>query len=420
MSSQGSQHSALLGQLVEHLTAASYSTVAISRQSAVAGYFLHYLEQRHLAIESVQPKDVEMYLRCELRRFVRRHGRAPRSIKHWRGSHTSGVHQLLRMVNGQWPPPPAASTPFGAFSQNLCLEFAQWLAEQRGLAQQGIDDLAAEARRFLAWYGERAAPCDLQALTSTDLDAYLQVRAASLKRVSRKSLVQRLRCFLRFVHATERTPLDFANCVKAPTLYAFESIPSALSMPQIDAVIRTCREDSSAIGLRDHAIVLLLATYGLRAGEVVRLRLDDIDWRNDRLYVRHSKTGEHSVLPLLPEVGSALLAYLRRGRPTTASREVFIRGRAPYRGFVEGSSLYTPINRRLDAAGVKTSGKHGPHAFRHARAVSLLRSGVPPKVIGDVLGHRSASSVKAYLKLASDELRDVVLEIGELTGEDVQ
>jgi len=155
----------------------------------------------------------------------------------------------------------------------------------------------------------------------------------------------------------------------------------------------------------------LLATYGLRAGEITHLQLDDIDWRADRFRVRHTKTGFQSDFPLLPSEGEALLAYLRRGRPRTDVREVFIRTRAPYRGFMSGSALYTPIRCRLDAAGVHPNGKRGPHTFRHARAVSLLRADVLPKTIGDVLGHRSAASLHAYLTLNTEELRAVALEI---------
>ena len=123
-----------------------------------------------------------------------------------------------------------------------------------------------------------------------------------------------MRCFLRFLHASGRTPGELASRVLAPTLYALESIPSALSPQQIDDVVRACHVDRSATGLRDHAIVLLLANYGLRAGEIVRMRLEDVDWRGDRLHVRHSKTGAQSVLPLLPAVGAALIAYLPKGR----------------------------------------------------------------------------------------------------------
>ncbi|MFS8980278.1 site-specific integrase [Cupriavidus necator] len=413
------QHIALVAQLTQLLIDAGYCVNAINRQSAVARKFLRYLKQRGLAIVAVQPAHVAMYLRCELRRFERRHGHAPRSLEHWRASHTAGIHQLLRMAMGKWPPAPQASSASEAFSQKLCTEYERWLDDVRGLASDTIHELAAEARRFMHWYFERAVSVDdLGRLTIADIDAYMQARSGSLRRISRKSLAQRLRCFMRFAHASGRISRDFAACVVAPTLYAYESIPSTLSQQQIDAVLRICRADRSPKGLRDHAIFLLLANYGLRAGEIAHLRLDDIDWRGDRLHVRHSKTDSESVLPLLPTVGAALLAYLRRGRPATSAREVFIRAHAPYRGFSSGSSLYTPLRRRLDAAGVQANGKRGPHAFRHARAISLLRSGVPPKVIGDVLGHRSLSSVRSYLKLAVDELRDVSLEISELLTEE--
>ena len=405
--------SALLAQFEGYLAKASYGSRVIEHHLAVADQFLQYLGKRHVLIDAVQPSHVTMYLRRELRRFARRHGHGPASIDHWRGSHAGAIHQLLRWANGQWPPIAPARSPYEAFSQALCTEYAGWLDERRGLATETISDRAAEARRFLSWYGERkSADTDtLSAIAIADIDAYLQARAPLLRRVSRKGVAQRLRCFLRFAHATGRTERDLAPSVMAPVLYALESIPSALRPEEIRAVVETARNDHSPKGLRDHAILMLLSTYGLRAGEITQLQLDDINWRGDRICVHHTKTGAQSVLPLLPAVGDALLAYLHRGRPVTAVREIFIRVRAPYRGFASGSSLYTPIRRRLEAAGVQPTGKRGPHSFRHARAVSLLRSGVPLKVIGDVLGHRSMASTTPYLKLATDELRDVALEI---------
>jgi site-specific recombinase XerD len=325
----------------------------------------------------------------------------------------------LRYIKEQWPPTVSPGSPFEEFSQTLCAEYTRWLDEQRGLATETICDLAAEARRFLLWYGQHKSTDTLRAITIADIDAYLLARNPSLRRVSRKGVAQRLRCFLRFVYATGRTERDFAPSVMAPTLYAFESIPSVLRPEEIRAVEQVTRKDQSPKGLRDYAIVLLLSTYGLRAGEITRLRLDDIDWRADRFWVHHTKTGARSVLPMLPAVGEALLAYLRRGRPKTDVREIFIRARAPYRGFDSGSSLYTAIRRRLEAAGVQPGGKRGPHTFRHARAVSLLRSGVPLKVIGDMLGHRSAASTTPYLKLATEDLRDVALEIPGQVGEEL-
>ena len=413
-----SQRSALLVPFEEHLAKARYSVTSTQRYLAVAGHFLEYLRKRHVSIEAVLPSHVTMYLTRERRIFARRHQRAPVSISQWRSSHTVGVHQFLRCVLGQWPPSAAAHTTYEAFCQELSAEYTQWLHERRGLATETIYDLAAEAQRFLSWYGQRKGDEGLSAIAICDIDAYLQVRAPLIRRISRKGVAQRLRCFLRFAHATGRTERDFAPSVMAPRLYALESIPSALRPQDIRAVVEATRNDHSAKGLRDYAILLLLATYGMRAGEITRLQLNDIDWRADRIFVRHTKTGSQSILPLMPAVGEALLAYLRRGRPKTDVREIFIRMRAPYRGFESGSSLYTSTRRRLDAAGVQPDGKRGPHAFRHARAVSLLRDGTPMKIIGDVLGHRSASSTSVYLKLATADLRDVALDIPGLAEEE--
>jgi site-specific recombinase XerD len=194
-------------------------------------------------------------------------------------------------------------------------------------------------------------------------------------------------------------------------MYKFEDIPRAFTEQQVKALLDITRQDKTPTGLRDHAILMLLSTYGLRAGEVVRLRIDDIDWRADRLRIRRSKSGVESFLPLLPPVGEALLNYLRRGRPQTDVREVFLRVRAPHGAFPWGGSLHTIIHRRLKQAGIQVKGRHGAHAFRFARAVSLLNAAVPLKSIGDLLGHRSAESTEIYLRLTTEDLRAISIEL---------
>lgn len=217
-----------------------------------------------------------------------------------------------------------------------------------------------------------------------------------------------LRCFMRYLHCAGRISSDLTAFVIAPKLYAFETIPSALRDEEGRAVVDTVRQDHSAKGLRDYAVLMLLDAYGLRDEEVIHLRLEDFDWHNDKLYIRRSKTRTESCLPLLSAVGEAILAYLQNGRPNTSAREIFIRTRPPYRPLC---SLYQLIQSRLKEADVHPAGKHGAHAFRHARAVSLLRAGVSTKLIGDILGHRSAASTMIYLKLATDDLRAIALEI---------
>jgi integrase len=249
----------------------------------------------------------------------------------------------------------------------------------------------------------------MDAMTIVDIDAYVQWRVHSLQRSAKKSVAIHLRSFLRYLHGIGRIR-DLSSAVLVPKLYPHEGIPSALRPEEIEKVLRSARRDRSPIGLRDYAILTLLSTYGLRAGEITALRLDDIDWSHDRFRVHHSKTGVHSELPLLRAPGEAILDYLRKGRPKTTQREVFLRACAPYRA-LHGSSVHSVLEPRLKAAGVIPQGKRGPHAFRHAKAAALLRADVPLKVIGDVLAHRSAASTTVYLKLDLEQLRGIALEI---------
>ena len=399
-------HSSLIAQFRVSLTQQRYNAVVVDNYCRNADHFLHYLAQREISVEAATPTQVSNYLRCAIRRFRQRHGYSPAA--QWKSIPRSGIHALLRLVQKRWPPEPAASDPGEILCRAVCSEYREWLQVQRGLAAATVDALMWEARHFLSWYTERTGAVGFMELSIRDIDAYFEMRAPGLRRKSRKDVAERLRSLMRSLHRTGRTGVDLAPQIIAPMLYAYETIPSALDSDQISAVLKVTRGDRSPMGLRDYAILLLLSTYGMRAGEISRLRLEDIDWRAETLHIRHSKTGAHSLLPLMAPVGEALLNYLRRGRPKTDAREVFICTRAPYRPL---SRFYSEIRRRLEVAGVKPRGKCGPHAFRHARAVSLLRASVPRKVIGDLLGHRSEEATIPYLKLATEDLRAIALEI---------
>jgi integrase/recombinase XerD len=374
--------------------------------------FLVHLHKRHIAPEATQPSDVDLYLQNQLKLFRQRHQRAPRSsMVDWRSSHAAGIHMLLRLVQGQWPPTPISSTPREVLHQQVCQEYDRWMCDLRGLAPITRSVRCAEASRFLIWLGERGGSQNLIDITGAEINAYAKFRATSLRRRSLKNHATEMRSFLRFLHASGRITRNLSTEAIGPRCYAFESIPSSLQLEEVRAVGETTRKDRSREGRRDYAILSLLSTYGLRAGEITTLRLEDVDWRSEVLRVRHSKTGIHSQLPLLPTVGNAILDYLQKGRPRTSAREIFICHHAPYGPFRNGSSLYWLIRGRLTAAGINRSSKQGPHSFRHTRAVSMLRAGVHLKEIGDVLGHRSADSTAAYLKLATEDLRGVALEV---------
>lgn len=410
------QHSKHLRDLRRYLQNEGYSTFSIAHQCASARGFMDYLRARRITVSAVQPPNVVMYMRRQLQDYCRRHGRMPGNRKGWRTWCTDGVVQLLRLIHGRWPPPHPAKTPAEALAQVACRDYRCWLSDRRGLAGCTVEGYFEEAERFLAWCRQHCGVVDQLDLSLAQIDQYLQHRAKRMRRTSLKQVSMRLCSFLRFLYRDGYLPADLSGRVIKPTLYEYESIPSVLRPDDIIQVLKTTRRDRSIRGRRDYAILSLLAMYGLRAGEVVRLSLDDINWRTETILIRHSKVRGATVLPLLPSVGDALLAYLRGGRPRTNSREIFIRMSAPMRGFARGSSLHALVRRRLAAAGVRPVGKRGPHVFRHAHAVGLLRAAVPTKTIGDLLGHRGSRSTAIYLKLDTDELRAISLPLPTAEG----
>ena len=285
------------------------------------------------------------------------------------------------------------------------------MRELRGLASVTRSTRTTQALVFLTELGPRGEQERLAHLGVRDIDAYLQQRCKGLRRQTIEGYTVCLRSFLRYLHGSGRTALDLSSIVIGPRIYDNEQIPSALRPEEIQTIVAATRQDCSPIGRRDYAFLMLLATYGLRAGEIIALRLEDIDWQKEILRVRHSKTGAVSELPLLCEPGEAVLSYLEKARPESKRREVFLQLQAPYQAYKSGSILNCVIGARLKMAGITPRSRKGPHAFRHARAVSLLHAAVPLKIIGDVLGHRSAESTAVYLKLATEDLRAVGLNI---------
>lgn len=401
----------LIEKLLSHLRAEGYSARIQRWYPARARCFLDYCNGNALAIEAVRSAHVEQFLGRQYQRSRRQHGRSP-PFRRWRHRYTAAVYMLLRLVHGRWPVAEPPRTALEAFHCGLVDDYNAWLRDLRGLHAETRTKRTTSALRFLSFLGPRGDRESLARLDVHEIDGYLlQHCCAGLSRASIEDRVVCLRDFLRHLHRRGCTACDLSGTVIGPRIYEHEGIPSALGAEEVRKVLEVTRSDLSPTGLRDYAILMLLATYGLRATEIVRLRLEDLDWRRDILRVCHAKTGTHSELPLMAEPGNALLQYLEKGRPHNSHREVFLRVLAPHRPFKDGSILNCVTGARLRAAGVVPQGRKGPHAFRHARAVSLLRCGVPLKIIGDVLGHTTAQATAEYLKLATEDLRAIGLEL---------
>jgi integrase/recombinase XerD len=393
-----------LARLRTHLREERYSCWVTWNYVTAARRFLRALERRGQPLESVSAADVERYLDGLKRQRDRRTLPAP-----WRRQHQAAIHMLLRLVHGKWPPEIAPTTADEIAMHDVICDYDAWMADLRGLSPSTRERGRTEARLLLRWLCDHGK--SVAALSVADLDAYVAWRGISMRRTSKALMASTLRGVLRYLHGSGWMPVDLAGAIDGPPMYALEGIPSTIRREDIERALKAARCDRSPLGRRDYAILMLLSTYGLRAGEITGLRLSDIDWRHERLRIRHTKTGAYSELPLLRGPANALLEYLQHGRPATPFREVFLRSLAPYRPLCGGGALHCMLGRRLRAVGVVLSGKRGVHLLRHSRAVSLLRGGVPIKVIGDVLGHCSERSTAAYLKLATEDLRAVALDL---------
>jgi integrase/recombinase XerD len=262
---------------------------------------------------------------------------------------------------------------------------------------------------FLAYLDERGQA--LERVQPDDVDAYFNYVRAGWSRASIHTAAKVLRAWFR--HAAQRgwARPGLAEALVLPRLYRHEGLPLGPTWETVGAAIAHLAGDDPAT-LRDRALLLLLATYGLRSGEVRRLHLEDIDWSQARLRVVRSKSQRLEILPLTPEVGASLARYLRSGRPTTPLRTVFLTLRAPARPLSLGG-LYHVVAHRLAPLARVPRGR-GPHGLRHACARRLVDAGHSFKEIGDHLGHRSPDATQIYAKVDLVALRRVAFD--ELGG----
>jgi integrase len=197
-----------------------------------------------------------------------------------------------------------------------------------------------------------------------------------------------------------------ADTLHGPHIYRDNGLPLGPSWDEVSRLIEGATSDDP-VDVRDRAILLLFAVYGLRAGEVAGLRIEDVDWDHDRLTVRRSKQGRGQVYPLAPIVGQAIARYLQRARPRSRFRELFLKLRAPV-GPMTSRTLYPLVAHRMERAGIQAPHR-GPHVLRHACAGHLLARGLSLKEIGDHLGHRRPDSTRIYAKVDLVALHSLAL-----------
>jgi site-specific recombinase XerD len=281
-------------------------------------------------------------------------------------------------------------------------DFSQYLVEQRGLMPRTITGYRRVIRDFLEKrFG--SGPILPGELSSADVRQFVLRRAQA---GCARDAASALRNFLRSLRLAGEIDTDLVAAVPALATRPAK-LPEALEPEQARRLLDSC-DLGSGEGLRDYAILLLLARLGLRAGEVVAMRLCDLDWRSGELTVR-GKGMRRDRLPILQDVGEALVAYLREGRPECSSPQVFLRLQAPYRGLAQATSvgsIGSIVRRALQRAGLDPRHK-GAHLLRHTLATEMLRQGASLREIAQILRHRNTQTTEIYARVDLDALRDL-------------
>jgi integrase/recombinase XerD len=305
-----------------------------------------------------------------------------------------------------WWHEPAVILPF----QDVLDHYIKWMRDERGFTPSTVEQWQRRVREFLQWCVETDR--HLKDLRPDDIDTYFVRNAPRWSRVSMKIVTGALRIFLRHAATCGLCDARLAPALRTPRVYVNESLPFAPGWPDVQRILATTETDAPT-DIRNRAILMLLAIYGLRRGEVVALRLEQVNWTGRTLHIFRLKRRQPQVYPLLPSVAEALARYIDTVRPATSAPEIFLSLHAPHHALTP-AAVFDCVNRKFKALDIKT--KHrGPHALRHACATRLVAQGLTFKEIGDHLGHRSTSATMTYAKVDMRALREVGdFDLGEL------
>ena len=282
----------------------------------------------------------------------------------------------------------------------LLVAFCEWMRQRRGTCSATLYNYSLSIRDLLKQFGEDTGSFHAQGLRKFVLE-----RSQRCGWAAAKTCTTALRMFLRFLIAEGKCSAELFAAIPVLAHWRLSSLPRYLQPEKVEQIISCC-DPNSPVGRRDRAILLMLARLGLRAGDIAQLRLNDIDWRDAEICV--SGKGRREVrLPLTQEVGSALVAYLKDGRPPTDTDVLFIRSRAPFCAFRCPRAVSAIVSQAMRRAGVTCQNRGAAHVLRHSAATSMLRHGASLQEIAALLRHRSIETTQIYAKVDVNTLREI-------------
>jgi integrase/recombinase XerD len=368
------------------LTRVGYAPVSVIGVVRAMARLSDWMRHRGIAPGGLTPRAVEEFLAVR------------REVTFAEGVARRGLGALLRFLRGCGVIPRDV-VDGGTPVEVLLAGYRDYLLGERGLAAESVRCYLVQGRKFLA---DLARPLDrsLQRLDAAAVISFIVGQARRSASVwSAKTLVTATRSLLRFLHVEGLISAPLVGAVPAVAGWRLSALPRGLARGQVQAVLAgpdTC----TPAGLRDHAVLTVLARLGLRGAEAAALGLDDVDWRAGEIIVR-GKGSRIERIPLPVEVGQALAAYVTGGRPVCACPALFVTARAPYQA-MSGSTVRAIMSRACQKAGLP---RLGAHRLRHSLATDLLRAGAPLTEVGQLLRHRSQLSTTVYAKVDYTALR---------------
>jgi site-specific recombinase XerD len=380
----------LVAEFTRHLSGLGHTALTVAGYDAAARHFAQW--------QAVRGGDVDDVDDAVIGRFARHRCRCPGIRRDQRVSdkYVRRVRRFVEFLGERGMVQRRTTSTVPMFDRRV-VEFLDWLRQHRGISERTIDRHGRMIMRLLPSLGGRPRSWNAKLVR----DAILAERKlASIAYL--KTMITALRGYLRFLGAQGLCRTDLDQAIPTIPQWRLSALPRYIGASEVERLIATC-DQSSPMGRRDRAILLLLARLGLRAGDILSLHLADIDWQQATLSVR-GKGRRETQLPLPQDAGDAVLAYLDQARPRVAAGRIFFMSNAPFRPLTGSSAVSNIVRRAIGKAGITTPSK-GANLLRHSAATAMLRGGATLDMVGAVLRHRSPNMTAHYAKVDIDMLR---------------
>lgn len=374
----------LVAEFTRHLSEAGHTDLTVRGFDGAARHLAHWLVQAKVAVADIDETVID--------RFARHRCRCPgmRREKHVSDRYVRRVCRFVEFLGERGLVRHKATSAATKLDRRV-IEFQDWLRQHRGISERTIDRHGRMVMRLLPALGPRPRRWDAQLVR--------EVIMAETKRTSRanvKTMAMALRGYVRFLSAHGHCRAELEHAVPIIPEWRLSTLPRYIDASKVERLIATC-DRTTPTGLRDRAILLLLARLGLRAGDIVSLRLGDLDWKQATLSVR-GKGRRETRLPLPQDAGDAVLAYLERARPRVECDRVFFLLNAPIRPLASSGVVTSIVRSAIRKAGIDAPTK-GASLLRHSAATAMLRGGATLDMVGAVLRHRSLDMTAHYAKV---------------------